>query len=269
MQLHLCASIFFAAMSIWVHNLVSQLRGCALEACFKQLAVAEHNNLVEEKPQYFYFKPDGDGGKKGRRVYNPRVVNFVWPLSKKLRAALRKKGFKLCFAQSTYHPKKVGCGTSFSVDLQVKRNAERLWLEVKYTDLATLNDARTRAGTKLELWRELLKTPTNWKLDQNLGGGALQVPSKLGTLVCSGEKWLLSVEGEADLEERFEAVPAPVRTQRRTQPQSEHTRLRKKASRQKRQRKAQRRVTQRGQVTRKEWLGSVRRLRSTRSRSGA
>ena len=129
-------------MSVLAHKLRSRLRGPELKACVGQLAAAERNNLDEEKAQYFYFKPNESSEKQRRRVHNPRVVNFVWPLARDLGAALRKNTFKLCFARGTCHSKKEECRERFPADLKRRKTLSGCdWNDSKYTDLASLNEA--------------------------------------------------------------------------------------------------------------------------------
>ena len=69
----LIASALLACMSILTDNLLTQMRGCALEACFKAITVAVHHRGKEVAPEYVLFRADGDTGRK-RKVKNKGIT---------------------------------------------------------------------------------------------------------------------------------------------------------------------------------------------------
>ena len=83
-----------------------------------------------------------------------------------------------------------------------------LWLEFKYTEAAQWRSIVGRADRNVDFWGQAVKTPEDWKLDSNLGGGPLLPPGAMGTLVSSFVQFRLDVSSPRFLiDHAFEAPP--------------------------------------------------------------
>jgi hypothetical protein len=202
-----------------------RFRGCAAEACFKAFAMAKHGNLTPQRPTEYYVRYDSTGREEMR--HDEAILQEMWELTQRVLHVLEAHGIILKWAQSTYHRKpkdtdsRVATRTwrkQFCVDLTVVHLGRTLWLEFKYTEAAQWGAIVGQAGRSVDFWGQVVKTPEDWKLDSNLGGGPLLPPCAMGTLVSSFVQFRLDVSSPRFLIDHAFEAPAESRPARKRPP---------------------------------------------------
>lgn len=176
---------------------LSAMRGAALEPCFKEIVVALRASREPVQPAEFYFKPRGQA--RGHLYGDVEMLNAMWKLAGRLRQVLEAHGFELRWAQSTYRRTDTQHntrGSTFTVDLTVRRTRQTFWLEVKYTDDATLKAGVKQAKKSLEKYKKALQKTSAWCLVENLGGWPMRAPAAYGYFVCGPSSYSFDLTGE-------------------------------------------------------------------------
>ena len=215
---------------------LERLRGAAIESCVKAIAVGQHRKVPPQIPRQYYVKYDN--GRQELRS-DPQILREMWLLAQKIVKALKSRQIFLKWAQSTYHntamqdeatEKNGGYDTrsrrSFTVDLVVVCNGRTIWLEYKYTETSAWGNIVREANKSVKFWERVVKEPSAWKLDANLGGGPLLVPDALGTLVSNTVAFQLAVKGGEFVSAGFEMVAPKRKPRPDTRPAADKARRR-------------------------------------------
>ena len=185
--------------------LLRRLKGACVESCFKEMAVRQS----KAKQPTVYRCQKYEGAAFEERA-DPDVLAEVWKATRAARNALQKDSYKVVHAQSTYVSslsdetlatavrRKTRSQGKFSVDLTVERANQTVWLETQWSEGA-LDTSAASATTKVEKYKaaatEAKAFPHRWRLEEFLGGAALEPPSAFGTLVVSASGCRLQVGG--------------------------------------------------------------------------
>ena len=93
-----------------VFSRLARIRGSAFEACLKALAVGEYHGVEPVRPESIFV------GQR-QRVFDADVMTSVWEITQKVKRGLAKLGFRVRFAQQTYHRRKPKASLSVALPL--------------------------------------------------------------------------------------------------------------------------------------------------------